>query len=38
MLNQARIFDGARLLNYIARVKDAELDTTRKRFRELYCP
>ena len=38
MLNQARIFDGARLLNYIARVKDVELDTIRERFRKLYCP
>jgi mRNA-degrading endonuclease toxin of MazEF toxin-antitoxin module len=38
MLNQARIFDGARLLNYIARVKDAELDIIKREFRELYCP
>jgi mRNA-degrading endonuclease toxin of MazEF toxin-antitoxin module len=38
MLNQARIFDGTRLLNYIARVRDAELSTIRRRFRELYCP
>ena len=38
MLNQARIFDGARLLNYIARIKDAEFETIRERFKKLYCP
>jgi mRNA-degrading endonuclease toxin of MazEF toxin-antitoxin module len=38
MLNQARIFDRARLLNYMARVKDDELFTIRERFRKLYCP
>lgn len=38
MLNQARIFDGARLLNYITRVKDVELEIIRIKFRELYCP
>jgi mRNA interferase MazF len=38
MLNQARIFDGRRLMSRVATISEEEFETVRTKFRELYCP
>jgi len=38
MLNQARIFDKARLSNRITTINETDFEEIRLKFRELYCP